>query len=237
MEIRIFELKDLNDVIEMSKRAYEWGDEGEKKAAQLLLLKKDLLKYFETEKEGMFVAVDNGRIVGTCFAFMDTKDQGHLDWVGIDTDSQRKGIGTKLLKKAVDYLEDKGIRKIVLSTDRPLAMPFYLKHGFRIEGWRMGKELDRKTTSENEIEKLLSAAGEYCKFHFRDENSEIMRNIIKKIIESEKDSVENMILMLRNMIKEYWAFIFNEAEIALQMLEHDCKAIRDKEIGITGEKQ
>ena len=174
----------------------------------LLILHNDLLKNYKNEREGMFIAEDNGRIVGTCFALLETPHQGRLDWVCADTDCQGKGIGTKLLNKAVSYLLAKGIKKIVVSTDRPMAMPFYLKHGFRIEHWALCKNFGEKPSAEDEIEKLLAAAGEYGKFHFSDVNSEIMRNNIKEIEESKNDSRKEKNLKLQNMIKAYWAFMY-----------------------------
>jgi ribosomal protein S18 acetylase RimI-like enzyme len=230
MEIRLIEMRDFPDVLELSKRAFEWEHASAPViVAEICKLEQDLLKYYESERDGMFVAADDRRILGVCFALTETPAQGRITWVAVDTDIQGKRIGTKLLAEAVSYLRDKGIQKIVLSTDRPMAMSFYLKHGFRIESWMLSKEFDRNSSPEDEIEEGLKLAGEYANFHFREQNSEIMKDNIRKILESENDSLEVKNSKLLDMIKEYWTFFFDSTNVTSLLLKHGRSAILKNE--------
>ncbi len=73
---------------------------------------------FEDSIEGMFVATDNGRIVGVTGAFADEEasDVYWLSWTYVATDQQRKGIGRYLVGGLFDHLQNQGARKIFITT-------------------------------------------------------------------------------------------------------------------------
>ena len=142
MIIRKFKLEDLQSVIELSKKAYEWKDGKEIKEHAKNFTNYTLEKYL-SEPEGLFVAEENRKIIGNCFGHIDEKDKelGWLWYIAIDPNSQGRGIGSKLLNNLLQYFKRKGIKKVKLGTDRPKAVPFYQKHGFRVVYWQLEKEI------------------------------------------------------------------------------------------------
>lgn len=186
IRIRRFQLEDIADVIDFSKRAY--GYENKQKHLDDLrnICETCIQGYYASpsasakqgqshpvEPDGMFVAEVDGRVRGTCFAFTTGKEdlkEGVLTWVGVDPAIQSRGLGGKLLKKAEDYLISKGVRRICLGTDRPLAMPFYLKHGYGIVNWGMIKRLP--DSRKPKAGKILEAMEEATDFRFTSHNED-----------------------------------------------------------------
>ena len=142
MKIRKFRLEDLSEVIELSKKAYEWKKQKEIKEHAKGFANYTLEKYI-SEPGGLFVAEENGKIIGNCFGHIDEKDKklGWLWYIAIDPDIQEKGIGGELLGRLNSYFKTKGIKKIKLGTDKPKAVPFYEKHEFKIIHWLFEKEI------------------------------------------------------------------------------------------------
>ena len=142
MKIRKFGLDDLGAVIELSKRAYEWKSKKDIKEHAKGFANYTLEKYL-SEPEGLFIAEENGKIIGNCFGHIDEKDKklGWLWYIAVAIDAQGKAIGGKLLAKLTDYFKAKGIKKIRLGTDKPKAVPFYKKKGFKIYYWQLEKEV------------------------------------------------------------------------------------------------
>src|SRR6266496_3261092 len=62
------------------------------------------------EPRGCFVAVQEGRVVGT----VTTTTYGRaLAWIGmmlVHPEHQRRGIGTGLMRRALDYLQSQGVK-------------------------------------------------------------------------------------------------------------------------------
>lgn len=97
-----------------------------------------------------YVALDGKRIVGWCDAgpremegFRHTVGLG----MGLLPEARGRGIGARLLKKAIAHCERRRIEKIelqVFARNRP-ARALYRKFGFRQEGRRVrGRKLDGK---------------------------------------------------------------------------------------------
>lgn len=90
-----------------------------------------------------FVTVDNDVIVGTVIAGFD----GHRGWLyslAVDLDYQQKGVGSLLVSKALDELQQLGCLKanIQIIGDKISVVDFYTKLGFSIEDRiNMGKVL------------------------------------------------------------------------------------------------
>jgi len=81
------------------------------------------------EPRGCFVAVENNEVVGT----VTTTTYGQtLAWIGmmlVHPEHQRRGIGTQLMRQALDYLRDRGVACLKLDAT-PVGRPLYEKLGF-----------------------------------------------------------------------------------------------------------
>lgn len=82
----------------------------------------------------IFVAEDNGSIIGACQAGYD----GHRGWlygVAVSQDQRRRGIGSILVRAAIEALREKGCRKVNLQIrpDNTAVAAFYKAQEFEIE--------------------------------------------------------------------------------------------------------
>lgn len=139
----------------------------------------DWLRFLNLGSESSFVAELEGRAVGTTMTFI--SDQ--VAWIAmvlVEKESRGKGVGTALLRHAIDYLDARKIKTARLDAT-PLGQPIYEKLGFmpeyelaRFEGvTSSGRtepalkkvtpdifsdvvEFDRRMTGENRA-KMLSA--------------------------------------------------------------------------------
>ena len=84
------------------------------------------------EPKGCFVAVQDGRVIGTVTT---TGYEKALGWIGmmlVHTDYQRRGVATQLMQRAVDSLRNRGIARIKLDAT-PAGRPVYERLGFTVE--------------------------------------------------------------------------------------------------------
>lgn len=119
MEIRIAGVEDLDFASECT--AVE-GWAGETREA--------LESLFLHNREGFFVAEEDGRRVGICAA----TSYGKMGFIGeliVRRETRGRGIGPKLLEHAVSYLRERGARSISLD-GVGRAVPFYESAGFRM---------------------------------------------------------------------------------------------------------
>lgn len=70
-------------------------------------------KYLRRNPSTSFVAVDNGRIVGTILAGHDGR-RGIFHHVSVLKEYQKQGIGRMLVESAVEALRKEGINKVLL---------------------------------------------------------------------------------------------------------------------------
>jgi len=84
------------------------------------------------ENECFFVIEDGGAIVGTVGVKEDTTDEALLRRLFVDSRHRKKGYGTALLKKALDFCREKKFARVYFRcTDRMLdAMNLCKKEGF-----------------------------------------------------------------------------------------------------------
>lgn len=88
----------------------------------------DIKRMLSYEPDGCFIAEVNGESVGHIFS---TK-YGRLGWIGlliVEAEYRRKGVGTLLTKKAMNYLLDCGVKTIKLEAV-PATANLYRKLGF-----------------------------------------------------------------------------------------------------------
>ena len=87
------------------------------------------------EPRGCFVAVQNGEVVGT----VTTTTHGQaLAWIGmmlVHEAHQRRGIGTRLMRQALEYLQGRGVKCVKLDAT-PAGRPLYEKLGF-VSQWTL----------------------------------------------------------------------------------------------------
>lgn len=124
-------------------RFIENGDE--KGLAKVLneCFKKDYYPYVKFNEEyvrekiadkrnKIFVAVDKKKIIGSVRINVYDLDLAELRQISVTKKYRGKGIGTKLIKKAIDYLKRKKIRKVVArakSNDK-IGMKFLINNDF-----------------------------------------------------------------------------------------------------------
>jgi ribosomal protein S18 acetylase RimI-like enzyme len=90
--------------------------------------KEDLLRMYNYEPRGCFVAEVEKRRVGHVFSVC----YGNLGWIGlliVKAEYRRKGIATQLMSKAIDFLLQQGVQTIKLEAV-PKISELYRKLGF-----------------------------------------------------------------------------------------------------------
>ena len=89
----------------------------------------DWRRMLRLEPRGCFVAVQNGEVVGT----VTTTTHGQaLAWIGmmlVHPEHQRRSIGTRLMRLALEYLQGRGVKCVKLDAT-PAGRPLYEKLGF-----------------------------------------------------------------------------------------------------------
>jgi GNAT superfamily N-acetyltransferase len=93
---------------------------------------RDWLRLLRSEPEGCFIAEWNGAPAGT----VTTTCYGErLGWIGmllVHPDLRGRGLGSALLRRAVEHLESRNVRCIKLDAT-PLGQPLYQRLGFVVE--------------------------------------------------------------------------------------------------------
>lgn len=115
--IRLLRERDIDFVHEATQRE-QWG-----------YTRRDIERSLEYEPTGCFVAEHTKQKVGQVF----TISYGELGWIGlliVTPEHRGKGIGTRLMKKATNYLKEKGTKTIGLDAAEK-AVPLYERFGFR----------------------------------------------------------------------------------------------------------
>jgi len=117
--IRLWKRSDL-DFVAGSVRREGWGH-----------LRRDVERCWRFEPEGCFIAEVEGRRVGHVFSVC----YGGVGWIGlliVNPENRGRGIGAVLMKKAVGFLQEKGVETIRLEAVEK-AVPLYRRLGFRDE--------------------------------------------------------------------------------------------------------
>jgi GNAT superfamily N-acetyltransferase len=98
----------------------------------------DWNRFLKASPGGCFVAEVDARVCATATTI---SYQDRFAWIGmvlVDPEFQKRGIGTQLLKKAVEYLDQRDIPTLKLDAT-PQGQPLYAKLGFvteyQIERW------------------------------------------------------------------------------------------------------
>lgn len=127
MKIRTYKTSDKNSVISLWKKVFnpQKPHNDPKTAIDMKTKHNDGL---------FFIAKENNQVIGTIIAGFD----GHRGWLyslALHPQHRRKGIGSKLVKKAIGELKKLGCLKVNLqiNSDNDEVVEFYKKNGFLIE--------------------------------------------------------------------------------------------------------
>ena len=89
----------------------------------------DWRRFLAMQPDGCFVGERDGTPVATTATFI----FGPVAWIAmvlVDVDSRRKGVATTLLKHALDFLDNQGVKTVRLDATAA-GQPVYEKLGFR----------------------------------------------------------------------------------------------------------
>ncbi len=89
----------------------------------------DWRRFLRLDPHGSFVAVQNGLVAGTVTTI---SYRSALAWIGmmlVHPERRRQGIGTLLMRKAMEYLQGRGVKCVRLDAT-PAGYPVYEKLGF-----------------------------------------------------------------------------------------------------------
>jgi len=120
----------------------------------------DWERFLDASPEGCFVAQQEGRVCGTVTTI---GYEGRFAWIGmvlVDPEYRSRGTGTRLLEKAIEYLDAAGISTMKLDAT-PQGKPLYEKLGFvaeyEIERWVLSEHTHRPRAVASEAR--ISEAG------------------------------------------------------------------------------
>ena len=98
----------------------------------------DWRRFLENSPRGCFVMEHDGKVVGTATTICYENCFAWIGMVLVDPECRKQGIGTELLKKAIEYLDESNVRTTKLDAT-PQGKPIYTKLGFveeyEIERW------------------------------------------------------------------------------------------------------
>src|SRR5215470_5176032 len=121
----------------------------------------DWIRFLDGSPEGCFVMDDNGKIVGTG-ATISYEDR--FAWIGmilVDPAYRNRGIGSALLQRTIEYLDDTGVPTLKLDAT-PAGKPLYEKMGFvteyEIDRWVLKRSLPEQSVKTTEVPSRKSLA-------------------------------------------------------------------------------
>jgi GNAT superfamily N-acetyltransferase len=89
----------------------------------------DWQRFLRNSPRGCFVMEHDGKVVGTATTL---HYESRFAWIGmvlVDPEFRKQGIGTELLRRAIEYLDSSGISTMKLDAT-PQGKPIYTKLGF-----------------------------------------------------------------------------------------------------------
>ncbi len=98
-----------------------------------------LSEHWNDDDWGLFVADEEGRVVGYCLATIldyppvfDLKSFGFIQDMAVSAEYRRRGIGTRLLERLVLWFKERGVRRIELQAliGNEVSQSFWRKRGF-----------------------------------------------------------------------------------------------------------
>jgi len=93
---------------------------------------RDWRRFLDLEPDGCFAAVRQNQVCGTATGLSYGQRFGWVGMVLVDPGDRRRGIGTLLLRRAVEYLQSRGVETVKLDAT-PMGKPLYRSLGFQDE--------------------------------------------------------------------------------------------------------
>ena len=115
----------------------------------------DFFQNYSPEKDRLWFAESDGEMVGAIAVVGHTAARAQLRWFILHPDYRGMGLGSRLLKEALQYCKDRGYCNLFLETtqDQKTAIQMYQKAGFtktaEHENHAWGKELVELTFEMN----------------------------------------------------------------------------------------
>ena len=114
----------------------------------------DWSRFLFASPQGCFVMEDGAKVVGS-IATLPFEDRfAWISMVLVDPEYRNRGIGTELLRRAIEHLDDAGIPTLKLDAT-PLGKPLYEKLGFvsefEIERWNLRRKVEENAGVRAEI--------------------------------------------------------------------------------------
>lgn len=119
IKVRKFGMEDMPEVLEIEKRSFKDPYD-----------MSTFLYFWGVEPEGFFVAEADGKVVGYVIA---SSHDGEIVSISVLPEFRRRGIGRRLMEEAMEYLEEKGVRRIelIVGVGNVEAIRFYEGLGFK----------------------------------------------------------------------------------------------------------
>lgn len=97
----------------------------------VLTFEKRMQAVFRKEHCAIFAAADSGRYAGYCIASVE-KGRGEVDSLFVDPACRKRGVGAKLVRAALDWLDGEGCAEIYLfvSEGNESVLEYYERFGF-----------------------------------------------------------------------------------------------------------
>jgi GNAT superfamily N-acetyltransferase len=109
----------------------------------------DWRRFLKNSPRGCFVMEHDGKVVGTATTI---NYENHFAWIGmvlVDPEYRKQGIGTALLERTIEYLDESNVRIMKLDAT-PQGKPIYTKLGFveeyEIERWVLKRPAGASST-------------------------------------------------------------------------------------------
>ena len=112
----------------------------------------DWERFISANPQGCFAAEADGRLIGTSTTII---YEGKLAWIGmviVEPEFRGQGIGTTLLKRAIDHLDSRKVPCMKLDAT-PQGLPLYEKFGFVAE-YELERWMLKRTESEAVIRQV-----------------------------------------------------------------------------------
>ena len=142
----------------------------------------DWERFLAASRNGCFAMDDKGKIVGTAATFPFESRFAWISMVLVDPDYRNQGIGTSLLRRAIEYLDDTGIPTLKLDAT-PAGKSLYEKLGFvtehEIDRWVLKRTVRDKSTQQSVVTtpEKLSEVLEFDRVTFGADRSALLRSL------------------------------------------------------------
>ena len=131
--VRPMQEEDIESVIAIDRESFSlpWS----RRSYEYELLENPIAQLFVAER----IAPPPVQIIGY-LGVWELRDEGHISTVAVTGDQRRKGVAEDLLRHALEYLGQRGIRAVTLEVRRSnqAAQNLYEKYGFAVVGERRG---------------------------------------------------------------------------------------------------